>query len=38
LFVDNSSNSKGFKRASDDLGTLNSPDYSNLSLEEFQRD
>jgi len=32
LFVDNSSNSKGFIRALDDLGTLNSPDHSSLSL------
>jgi hypothetical protein len=35
LFVDNSSNSKGFIRALDNLGTLESPDHSSQSLEEF---
>jgi hypothetical protein len=38
LFVDNSSNSKDFIRALDDLGTLDSPDHSSLSLEEFKRE
>jgi hypothetical protein len=35
LFVDNSSNSKGFIRDLDNLGTLESPDHSSQSLEEF---